>query len=221
MTGQRDATQRLAGQVRQALGAADLAAYADLLDPAVRWGPPGDPSPPCQNRNQVLAWYQRGRDAGTRARVTETLVSGDRILVGLKVTGQAADAGEKDRWQVLTVRRGRVTSITGFDDRDEAAACAGLAAAPARQPQTTRWAAPRHRLADDQIELRLPDPADAAVLHAYAAQPGGLDGTWARSPRTPASPTARRWLTTGWPAGATSAASTAVRSSSSPRAGRR
>ena len=110
----------------------------------MRWGPPGGPSPPCQNRDQVLAWYQRGRDAGTRARVTGTLVSGDRILAGLKVTGQAADAGEKDRWQVLTVRRGRITSITGFDDRDEAAACAGLAAAPARQPQTTRWAAPRH-----------------------------------------------------------------------------
>ena len=87
MTGQRDATQRLAGQVRQALEAADLAACADLLDPAVRLGPPGDPSPPCQNRDQVLAWYQRGRDAGTRARVTGTLVSGNRILVGLKVTG--------------------------------------------------------------------------------------------------------------------------------------
>ncbi len=38
VTGQRDATQRLARRVRQALEAADLAAYADLLDPAVRWG---------------------------------------------------------------------------------------------------------------------------------------------------------------------------------------
>jgi len=98
VTGQRDATQRLAGRVRQALEAADLTAYADLLDPAVRWGPPGDPSPLCRSRDQVLAWYRRGRDAGTRARVTETLVSGDRILVGLKVTGsQAAAAGEPGR----------------------------------------------------------------------------------------------------------------------------
>ncbi len=179
MTGQHDAAQRLAGRVRQALEAANLAAYADLLDPAVRWGAPGDPSPPGQNRDQVLAWSRRGRDTGTRARVTETLVSGDRILVGLKVTGsQAAAAGEQDRWQVLTVHRGRITSITGFDDRDEAAACAGLAAAPARPPGTARWAAPGHRLADNQIELRLPGPPDAAVLHAYAAQPGGLDGAW-------------------------------------------
>ena len=111
----------------------------------------------------------RHRDAGV----------GDRILVGLKVTGsQAAAAGEKNRWQVLTIRSGRITEITGFDGRDEAAAHAGLAAAAARQPETARWAAPRHRLADDQIELRLPGPPDAAVLHAYAAQPGGLDGAW-------------------------------------------
>jgi len=179
VTGQRDATQRLAGRVRQALEAADLTAYADLLDPAVRWGPPGDPSPPCQNRDQVLAWCRRGRGTGTRARVTETLVSGDRILVGLKVTGsQAAAAGEKDRWQILTVRRGRITGITGFGDRDEAAACAGLAATPAGPSGAARWAAPGHRLADDQIELRLPEPPDAAVLHAYAAQPGGLAGAW-------------------------------------------
>jgi RimJ/RimL family protein N-acetyltransferase len=52
------------------------------------------------------------------------------------------------------------------------------AAAPARQPGTARWAAPRHRLADDQIELRLPEPPDAAVLHGYASQPAGLDGAW-------------------------------------------
>jgi hypothetical protein len=129
VTGQAD-VEWLAGQVQQALEAADLRAYADLLDPAVRWGPPGDPVPPCQSREQVLAWYQRGRDAGTRARVTETQVSGDKILVGLAVTGLAVTgeeaAGETGRWQVLTVRGGRITDIIGFDDRDEAAVWAGL-----------------------------------------------------------------------------------------------
>ena len=180
MTGSADVVERLAGQVRVALEAADLDAYAELLDPGVRWGPPGDPAPPCQNRAQVLAWYRRGREAGTRARVTETLVSGDHILVGLTVTGRlAADTGgEADRWQVLTVRDGRVTAIAGFDDRDEAAAWAGLAPAPPTRPTAARWAAPRHRLADDRIELRLPEPADADVLQRYATQPDGLDGTW-------------------------------------------
>jgi hypothetical protein len=125
VAGQADVVERLAGQVREALEAADLEAYADLLDPAVRWGPPGDPAPPCQSRRQVLDWYQRGRDAGTRARVTETRVSGDKILVGLAVTG-AGTSGETGRWQVLTVRGGRVAEIVAFDERDEAAAWAGL-----------------------------------------------------------------------------------------------
>jgi RimJ/RimL family protein N-acetyltransferase len=96
------------------------------------------------------------------------------------VTGRPAEGtgGETDRWQVLTVRNGRVTAIAGFDDRDEAAAWAGLAPAPPMRPAAARWAAPRHRLADDRIELRLPEPADADVLHRYATRPGGLDGIW-------------------------------------------
>lgn len=126
MTEQADATGRLAAQVRQALGSANLDAYADLLDPEVRWGPPGDPEPPCQTRAQVLEWYRRGRDAGARARVTETQVCGNKILVGLAVTG-SPDAPEDSRWQVLTVRDGRIAAIEGFDDRAQAAAWAGLA----------------------------------------------------------------------------------------------
>jgi RimJ/RimL family protein N-acetyltransferase len=121
---------------------------------------------------------RRGRDAGTRARVTETLVAGDKILAGLKVTGGPAGAsagGERHRWQVLTVDSGRITAITGFAERDEAAIWAGLAPAPTAPPGAIRWAAPRYRLADDQIGLRLPEPADATVLHGYASR----DGSWA------------------------------------------
>jgi ketosteroid isomerase-like protein len=122
-------TEQLAALVGEALAAADLDAYAGLLHPDVRWGAPGDPSPSCQNRNQVLAWYKGGREAGTRARVTETAVAGDRILVGLRVSRADSDSdtsGEVDRWQVLTTRDGLVADIRGYDDRDEAAAAAGL-----------------------------------------------------------------------------------------------
>jgi ketosteroid isomerase-like protein len=121
--------ERLAGLIGEALAAADLDAYADLLHPDVRWGPPGDRNPPCQNRAQVLAWYRGGRDAGVRARVTETVAAGDRILVGLRVfhtDPDPGDAGEVDRWQVLTLRDGMVADIRGFDNRDEAVAAAGL-----------------------------------------------------------------------------------------------
>jgi RimJ/RimL family protein N-acetyltransferase len=183
VSGQGDVMDCLAGQVRQALEAADLDAYAGLLDPGVRWGLPGDPVPPCRSRAQVLAWYRRGRDCGARARVTKAVVSGDKILVGLKVTGgPAAGAGEADRWQVLTVRAGRITGITGFAGRNEAAAWAGLAPPPATVPGAIKWAAPRRRLADDLVSLRLPEPGDAEALHGYVARDGGLDGGWAPLP---------------------------------------
>jgi ketosteroid isomerase-like protein len=129
MTAEDSRAQYLAARVRDALAAADLDAYAGLLHPEVHWGAPGDPSPPCQNRAQVLAWYRNGRADGIRAHVTETIVGADKILVGLRVSGgEAAVTADADtqRWQVLTVRDGLVADIRGFDDRDEAAAAAGL-----------------------------------------------------------------------------------------------
>jgi ketosteroid isomerase-like protein len=116
-------TDAIAARVRAALESGDVTAYAELLDPEVRWGAPDDPNPSCQNRRQVLAWYERGHDAGVRARVTEVVAHGDKILVGLTVTGRAAEAdGTVDRWQVLTVANGRVVDIRAFDDRADAAA---------------------------------------------------------------------------------------------------
>jgi hypothetical protein len=125
MSEHRESIEHIAQQVAMALQMADLRAFADLLDPNVRWGPPGDPSPPCKSRQQVLAWYERGREAGTRAQVSETTVVGDQILVGL-VVSNAGDAaglgGQATRWQVLTVIDGRVADIVGFEQRSEAAA---------------------------------------------------------------------------------------------------
>jgi hypothetical protein len=121
--------ERLAELIGQALAAADLDAYANLLHPDVRWGAPGDPDPPCQSRAQVLAWYRGGRDAGVRARVTEMATAGDTILVGLRVSGTETESGfggGVERWQVLTLRDGMVADIRGFDNRVEATAAAGL-----------------------------------------------------------------------------------------------
>src|SRR5205823_5366164 len=92
-------------------------------------GAPDDPAPSCQNRDQVLQWYRRGRADGVRAQVTEMVVRADKILVGLKVVGNqaAAEAGdEADRWQVLAVRHGRIVDIRGFEDRATAASRVGL-----------------------------------------------------------------------------------------------
>jgi hypothetical protein len=118
----------LAATVKVALEAADLTAYADLLDPDVTWGPPGQRVPTCRNRKQVLSWYQRGRDSGVRAEVGEVTVYGDRLLVGLMVEGPPADrqADPAERWQILTVRDGRVVDIVGFESRLEALVHAGV-----------------------------------------------------------------------------------------------
>lgn len=113
----------LVGRVRAALAAEDLSAFTGLLDPDVTWGAPGARSPACKNRNQVLAWYQRGREAGVRGSVVDVEVIGDRLLVSLSVRG-TENARERGgaalRYQVLTVRKGRIVDIVGFDDKAEA-----------------------------------------------------------------------------------------------------
>jgi len=113
----------IAALVKKALVSEDLAAFAELLDPSVTWGAPGARNPGCKSRNQVLAWYERGRDAGVRASVYTLEVLGDRLLVSMSVrgTGNARERGGTAlRFQVLTVRNGRVVEIVGFDDKAEA-----------------------------------------------------------------------------------------------------
>jgi hypothetical protein len=123
-----EGVQRIADTVRVALESADLDEFADLLDPKVTWGAPGDPSPPCQTRRQVLAWYQRGRAEGRRARVLDVSTHGDKILISMTVTAgdDAEDAEDAEaetlRWQVLTVANDRVVDIRGYDDEQEASA---------------------------------------------------------------------------------------------------
>ena len=120
----------VAERIKVALQSADLEAFTDLLDPDVHWGAPDDDAPSCQNRKQVLGWYQRGRDDGVRADVTEVVPADNRLLVGLRVRRNPAAAAAGDaveRWQVMTIRGGRVVDIRAFDDRAEAARRAGIA----------------------------------------------------------------------------------------------
>jgi hypothetical protein len=101
----------IAAQVRQSLDMADLDTLGALLSPDVRWGPPGSARPPCRNRDQVLAWYAKGREQGRRATVTEVEVHHNALLVGLRLE----DGHE--RWQVMRVGPDGINEITGFDDR--------------------------------------------------------------------------------------------------------
>ena len=115
--------EETAALVRQALVAEDLTAFTELLDPDVTWGAPGARNPSCKSRDQVLAWYQRGRDAGLRGSVHDVEILGDRLLVSLSVRGienAKERGGTALRFQVLTVRSGKIVDIVGFDDRTEA-----------------------------------------------------------------------------------------------------
>jgi ketosteroid isomerase-like protein len=101
----------------------DVSAFAELLHPDVTWGAPGARNPTCKNRNQVLSWYQRAQEAGVQGSVFDVDVLGDRLLVSLSVRGTEGArerGGTALRYQVLTVRDGRIVDIVGFDDKAEA-----------------------------------------------------------------------------------------------------
>ena len=113
----------LAAQVRKALAAEDVSAFADLLDPNVTWGAPGARNPTCKNRSQVLSWYKRGREGGVRGSVFDVEVLGDQLLVSMTLRGTKGAherGGTALRFQILTVREGRIVDIVGFDDKAEA-----------------------------------------------------------------------------------------------------
>ena len=113
----------LADQVRSALVAEDVSAFAGILDPDVTWGAPGARNPTCKNRNQVLSWYQQAREGGVRGSVFDVDVFADRLVVSLSVQGTEGArerGGTSLRFQVLTVRDGRIVEIVGFDEKTEA-----------------------------------------------------------------------------------------------------
>jgi len=125
----------IAERVKAAYDAADLSAFSDLLAEDVTWGAPDDTSPECKNRTQVLAWYQQGRESGMRSQVSEIVALGNRLIVGLRVTGNRAPEssdGAHERWQILTVSGGRIVDIVGFDTREEAMARATGPDAPTK-----------------------------------------------------------------------------------------
>ncbi len=94
-----------------------------LLDPEVRWGDSANSLFGCRNRAQVLTWYQRGRDAGTRARILAISELRGRLLVELGVDrpmAPGAGSGTTARWQLLTVADDRITEIVGFETQEAA-----------------------------------------------------------------------------------------------------
>ena len=116
-----DSVESLAEYVAAAFESSDLGAIRELLAPNASWGSPGQVPATCQNRDQVMQWYENGYEQGIRATVEETLVIQNHIVVGLDITQlNSGDHGVEDRWQVLTVENALIVDIRGYQNRDEA-----------------------------------------------------------------------------------------------------
>ena len=106
---------------------ADLGAMSELLAPDARWGAPEQTVPTCRNAQEILSWFEVARDNGVRADVTAADVVGERIVVALKIHANPSTAKrskEQVRWQVMSVRDGRVSEIRGYEKRRDATAFA-------------------------------------------------------------------------------------------------
>jgi len=113
----------LAARVRLALESADLTVMGELLAPDARWGAPEQKVPTCRNSQQILQWYEAGKNMGVRADVTEMVIIDTNIVVGLQMRARpdvASNAADDVRWQVLSVEDGRIAEIRGYETRHEA-----------------------------------------------------------------------------------------------------
>jgi hypothetical protein len=115
--------EMLAARVRYAMEAIDLDEMARLLAPDARWGAPEQEVPTCRNAIEILSWYEMARANGIRADITEVTVVGENIVIGLIILAPAVGkkkAKDQERWQVLSVRDGRIAEIRGYQRRGEA-----------------------------------------------------------------------------------------------------
>ena len=112
----------LAQRVSNAWAAADLDSIRDLLAANAKWGAPEQTVPTCQNRAQVLEWYEAAASAGARATILETTAYANAIVLGLNISGFSHSEGDEPQvsWQALSVRDGLISELRGYESRDEA-----------------------------------------------------------------------------------------------------
>jgi hypothetical protein len=117
----------IASRVRFAMETVDLQRMSELLAPDARWGAPEQEVPTCRNAQQILSWYEMARDNGVRADITDVVIIGNHIVIGLKVLNGPNDKTRSRnvvRWQVLSVENDLVIEIRGYETRGNATAFA-------------------------------------------------------------------------------------------------
>lgn len=114
--------------IRRAFTDHDLEAFGALLSDDVTWGEVGDPRG-CRNRSEVLDTLGRLLGTGVGMQITELATGGGGILCGLGLRWPQGHprAADTQLFQVYIVRKGRISEIRRYDDRDSAALAAGVA----------------------------------------------------------------------------------------------
>jgi ketosteroid isomerase-like protein len=114
---QQASTADIAAALATAFQSADLDRLGQVLAPDVRWGGSTDTELTCHTSAEVLAWYERLREAGVRATVDDVTVLPSAVIVALHIAWPVSTADRPDRiWQVCQVRDGLVVDIRGFPD---------------------------------------------------------------------------------------------------------
>ena len=115
-------------RVRTAFTARDLEAFGALLSDDVRWGDDKHPKR-CRSRSDVLATFRRLMDEGAEADITELVTGTNGLLCGLAVRWPSSgnELREKTLFHVYLVTDGHIVEIQPYEDRESAAATAGIA----------------------------------------------------------------------------------------------
>lgn len=109
MSGSPSTPDEVAGRLRSALEANDVASLAELLDADVSWGD-------CAGHDDVQHFVEQAIAAGASVGDVSVEVADDRLLVSYRVGG----ADEPPQHQAMFVADGRITEIRDAGDRQDA-----------------------------------------------------------------------------------------------------
>ncbi len=137
-------TEVFAKQLRAALTASDLQAYAALLDEHVRWGGETDTPETCHGRTAVLDRMSSHLQAGMRTTVIDIVPGVNAVLLVLRVSWPVTNgfAREGTVYQALQLQHQQVVDIRGYANRDEAARHAGVDPAHGVADSANHYAGP-------------------------------------------------------------------------------
>lgn len=107
-----DGAARLAALLPDALARRSAEAFAELLDPDVRWGGADETEETCHGRDEVLAFYAGLLSEGVTLAVQDSRVEGQQVRMTVRVQSPGdSDGPVADEVTLMTVRDGLVVDV--------------------------------------------------------------------------------------------------------------